>query len=360
MHNSMNDHVQDEGRYTIRIADNCRRKIGVKMKALLAIAFLLLGCHIAGAQSDTIRKVRGSSDYESYVGPLIHHFPILEQWPPLASDMPFDVILAYIVADSVARSTTDQAAKSYLKNDISEEQLYLALKYCYEMVDDNPIRFSQWLGKGSEANYLSSLHSIRVGLCEQARSRLVDGNLLALLTYTDYILHVRVIAVESDSNTSALYARHANVVSAEILESIKGRISPLCAMERPQGVQETKFTQAIIPGSCILFDYRDEWKRCINDHNSDRIAGWIDQDFEYIVFLSFLGVKGSNTDPAFADYNNYTLCPIGGCFTSVFGMYPVVDGYVIDEHDDFGFGTGVSVEAWKNMLKAKIHSLTNR
>ncbi|MCB2206255.1 hypothetical protein KQI65_16040 [bacterium] len=93
-----------------------------------------------------------------------------------------------------------------------------------------------------------------------------------------------------------------------------------------------------------------------NDSTFGSIDGvrWIKPGNEYIVFLQFRSPHGYGANY----FNNRYLTPgsIVGV-TTTGGMYPIVNGYVDNPHNDFGLGEHAPVEEFVKKLRGAIDRL---
>lgn len=310
-------------------------------------------------------------DSGPYDGPLVLSLPILQMRPPLQTDMPLEVLLAYIYADSLARSVEGWDLVPFLKQLTYTDTLKYALKYFYLMDHYDPVRFFQWEGMENSPNttiYKTSPGVIRSYLTEHIIQVApeVERNILGALMESDIIVHVRVLSADEFHPPSAKLAKTAVIVNCEILDTIKGLTVPYCVDDsKPKGLRTNNvFSYRAVEGSCIQFQYRLEWRRlnrgdvyyAWDSTFVDQVGiRWVKPGDEYIVFLSFSGVHGWPYD------NNYGyLTPrYNLAHTSVGGMFPIRNGLVYDPGDDFKFGTELSAGQFKEKLRLKIEQILN-
>lgn len=298
-----------------------------------------------------------------YQGPVVYSFPLLDHRPYLTSDMPLDVLIAYIIADSTARTTNVGMINAFIERQISTDSLLLALRYDYVMSDFDPILYTQWAGGAPSGTYKCPPAYIREMLAVALYKTHPAGKLLSLLLASDIIAHVSVEAVDTTTDTSAKWARHANAVTCTIVDIIKGQTLPLCEVPSSPRTQTTAmYKQAADAGACFQFDYRDEWFRFSKetDFGPERtMAGWVQPNTEYIVFLQFIGIPGDPSDYNFTNNNWLSLIPTFCSMTATGSLFPIQNGIVIDPDNDFGFGQSLTPSEWKNALRQVILQVKN-
>ncbi len=196
--------------------------------------------------------------------------PILTSLPPLQTNMPLDVLVAYIGADSIARTATPRQMNGIVDSMFSlNDTLKQFGKYLYQVVDWNPVLFmqyqleTQYRRKGipndtlhfvdengnptdTAAGALPDLY--RIGLTfaipamrskyvKYAPSGMTKEAARALLV-ADYVLRVRVDSVDSCRNyqtpesTALRFSAYATV-----LDTLKGKVFPNLCQNRSQYLQ---------------------------------------------------------------------------------------------------------------------------
>ena len=289
--------------------------------------------------------------------------------PVLRSDMPHDVMIAYIVADSIAyRPPSPHRWDSILYSMNKEGDTFnFLLKYFYLADEWDAIRCNNfewivpirppatepllgsrnWSSIKSRINYcLNSLPKIRYVM-------------------SSYILHVQVEDVyyldTSDSwlkemNTSA------TIAFCQTLDTMKGRIFPdinntIFALKKDSNSSASieKYTTHNQLSFDIVFSYWNKWSRVehpgyrsLYDSNGNT---WIKRDKEYIVFLEFHNITGTN------ERRYLTVSPYADGLS--YGMYPIENGFVIDEGNDMGWGIQVPVEQFKANIRQQIEVIKN-
>lgn len=333
------------------------------MSAMLVVSLLLFvglpGSLLSQNESASLDVYNPSGHY--YKGPLRYEIPLLHAWPTLTSDMPPDVRAGYVLADSIARVVSSREISDRLATATSNDTLLYAAKYLYIMDDYDPILFKQWVGINLERTYKSPQVPSIFEIVSTYSSFTNDDRLYGLLLLSDYIIHVKILNIDKSYDSSAAWTQHANLVTAEIIDPIKGGFIIPCPFETPsRGAAPPYKKTAATVGACFQFEYRDEWPLDRDVEGmlpGKNMENWAAVGAEYIVFLRFAPVTGPSIEMTGGYVNNYTLYITGLGFTSTGCMYPIKDGIVADDQDDFGFGRNLTAAAWKVALRSKITEL---
>jgi hypothetical protein len=293
-------------------------------------------------------------------GPLWFSFPVLTTYPPFQTDMPYSILLAYVGYDSLARHADKDSVQRMLKNLTYSDTAKYAAKFLFEIVDYNPVKFFQWAYTSPESGmYKNSPANLRKRFVARVDS-IAPATLNTIpLLMADYIAEVKVTNTESSVDSTASLARSAELVTSYVVDTIKGHRTPFCMNEQFKSNNDRRSQSAY--GACLQFDYRLEWRRMnhastFTNEDSTLVDAdgkpWVKQGGEYIVFLSFANLQRDS------ERNYATLTPVVGWGTSVC-MYPIIDGYVYDPYNDFGYGTNLTVDQFKTALRNNIYSLTH-
>ncbi len=334
------------------------------------IAVLLLFCMGRTGYSQT-----------SYEGLLQYQFPMLSTYPPLSLGMSFDVLEAYIGADSICRSLPVDNVNPLQWSMGYSDTLKEAARYMYEADDYDPVQFFQW--KYTDPTHRYTIPPGIPGAWPGAIVNAVNADIQRLFPDTgetgylcevDYIADVTVTATYEGYDSSAVGAHNSVKVTCTVLDPIKGQVLPTCIPDPPSpsngALKNKKYKTANATGGCLQFEYSLEWNRMSNllsmsDTNSLGSADgrrWVQLDSEYIIFPEFLytgggtlGTLGGGTDVSHV----YACFLPARWFGHSCGIYPVRGGIVYDPYNDFGFGTGLTVSQWKTALRNKIYSITH-
>lgn len=294
---------------------------------------------------------------------VVFPFPRLQSNLPLETGMPYDVMLAYVFYDSLARRIKEPAVAALYDNLTYSDTLRYAMKYCYKMMDYNPVLFEQFR-RYNDSRRRSALDRSEVfyKLYKKVEKTSPSPFVETLLCQSSIIAHIRVtdtISLVDESNTTPFVIP---TVAATILDTIKGRILPPCLnfypTEKPHDNVPLPFVNS---NACLQFSYMLDWQRIPFGSNivysgetmvDANGVPWVQKDKEYIVFLNF-GAACSDSLYTYHDLG------IFGIRSSSNNIYRIVDGKVLDSDNDFGLGTTPTVETFKNTLRQKIYAITH-
>ena len=292
----------------------------------------------------------------------------------LQSNVPLDVLIGYIVADSAVRAIPysnafiDSAQKL---NPFSDTAQYI-FKYWYLMNEYDPLWFYSFLKReqqpGANATAVSLHSPLRHRMSLHPKSVYVTPH---------YILQVYVNNTVSIDNTDARDRYDVNsktIAYCKVLDTLKGGKFPSLNNaifydgERPKpeegGIVDNTYAEALFPAITpdIVFSYLDDWQRwAVGPPLNNKIKGdnWIKPGREYIVFLEPLGMDAKSywEGEVFRKKCYYALIPYP--HPGSLSMYPIEDGYVLDETNALGFGTKVPVEEFKQNIRTKIAEIKN-
>jgi hypothetical protein len=296
-------------------------------------------------------------------GPLFYAFPLLTQYPPLNTGMPFNVLIGYIGGDSIVRNAPESLIRDVTKNLTYADTAKYAAKYMYELDDYDPVTFFRWCYTQPTAGmYPSGGPGFVKGRALARMVKIFPPNLNAYpLLYSDYIAHIKVTQTVATTDSTASFAKTVVLVTSYILDTVKGKRVPFCLNEQFRAKEEGRTMQSAL-GACLNWDYALEWKRL--NHSPDKshddssfVDGegnqWIQESKEYIVFLRYESLRRYDT------YNYADLFPVTG-WGSCGGMYPIIDGRVYDPYNDFGYGSNLTVEQFEAALRNNIYSITHQ
>jgi hypothetical protein len=306
---------------------------------------------------------------------LVYRIEDPSVYPPLSIYMPYDVLLGYVALDSLHRAPRPQGEQQVLalfqRQQTLTDTARKILRVYYAMADYNPILFQSaimYMRGSANSPWVISSEIGKKLIPTIWKDTLQKQRLYRGLFTSDYILHVRVIdTIEFHTTYTEI------VVSAEVLDVIKGQVLVPCGDEGLRQVSLPKpnaignLTLSNDPSRCILFSYSPNWFRYVGGDDIDwaflneteELGRILVPGTEAIVMLEF-GVLCIGDSSVF-----YSLAPINiknrpsertSCGQ---GIYPVVDGIVQDPMDDFGFGTNLSVEQFKQRLRERIAAIRN-
>lgn len=290
------------------------RTCAVFVPTLVGVAFMLLLSFAQSpqlsAQNETgVRSVNPQNWGLHYIwySPATQRFqtayPILRTTPPLSSDMPFDILLRYILLDSLLRTLPESQSNAMISRWTSmNDTLAGALESIYTLSDYNPIIYNQYAletflhqrpilprdtssrvkmgydGKavpyapsGTLPKFVNRLHSLRNNLCYKYRRIAPDSaerNAIFSLLYSDYILRVKVVAIDSmkDAYTSNKYPEQIYRVIAQVQDTLRGKVYQPFHYEWLHPKEGNKSQDETYP--LIAFEYKGK-RRIYAEHGDD-------------------------------------------------------------------------------------------
>lgn len=273
---------------------------------------------------------------------------------PLSTDMPLEIMVGYILYDSLARSLSTVGVTDIYNNLTYNDTLQYAMKYCYTIMDYNPILFEQFRRYNNPLRRSAPMRSaVFEKLIEKIKATSTSPFIETLLCQSSIIAHIMV--TDTFRTRDAALTNH--IVTSTILDTIKGRILPQCLNFYPHPNVIATETHS----SCLQFVYPLEWQRL--PFNSKVVASastmvdsasvpWVRKDTEYIVFLTFAQACSDSL-------HTYHILSTFGERSSSNNIYPIIDGKVQDLDNDFGLGTSPTVVEFKNALRQKISTITH-
>ncbi|HET6402190.1 MAG TPA: hypothetical protein VFH95_12445 [Candidatus Kapabacteria bacterium] len=286
--------------------------------------------------------------------------PVIQSFPPLNSGMPLNVMEGYIYYDSICRNASWQSVDSFANQLTYSDTLANALKYLYVMDDYDPVTFSQWLRvTPSITHYKTAPGFLYTQLLGKAASTVPDTLRTAMLSGADYIAHVKITSLQNFADTALPAFQDEVIVSCQVLDTLKGKIYPPCPemiTSREKGMHAASLPDCLqfyyspsAPRKALTGDVLTGWEPRLKDSLGNP---WITADQEYIVFLTIRSL-GNDTS------NFYMTVHSAKFNSSVSGMYPIVDGVVQDQNDDFGFGANLPLADFIAALRNRIYTLTH-
>lgn len=295
-----------------------------------------------------------------YLG-LTYDYTKPANFPYSTPDMPSNVALGYITLDSICMTSTPEKIYAFLKSQTTDIR-----KLYYDLHD-----YNTFLYKAFQRNYNPNYLTLPDHLTQIIESYLKNNGKIkfgSVLYKSGIIAQVHVDNSFLIYDTAAAIANNQIVVNCTVVETIKGKIAPSCKLPVNLSKEKANYQnlywdgtyQPLHPGNCLQFIYCLEWKRGKNAGESFCEKTMVDSlgqplikdNVDYIVFLKpMLVCDGSNK-------YYFSLSPIG-YRSEMFTLYPIINGIVIDEGDDFGFGKGLSAPSFKNKLREKINQISN-
>jgi len=128
---------------------------------IVATSFVMNAQMRARSSSDSIYARATNTWFDPLNYQFENCYPKLSAIPPLSTDMPSDIILAYVYLDSIMRNYTNDGTRDrWLRNRTKNDTINLLLKYLYLLKNFDPQRFYQYLHTTSAKYYNSNLNFI--------------------------------------------------------------------------------------------------------------------------------------------------------------------------------------------------------
>jgi hypothetical protein len=260
--------------------------------------------------------------------------------------MPLEQFVGYTIMDSIITYgkdsfPTSQAQKNFIESlTCTGDTLNYALKYLYLLADYNPFLYYNFLtsyqtGNQQPMSILTELLNYVGKKCSFPKQGVVKS---------EFILHLYVNVAE-DFVYESQPGDYMNLTYAycNVIDTIKGQVLPdvnntiNVFMEDSAGIQVKKATTLNVPSNTeFLFYYNKQWLSAVQPNK------------EYIVF-SFI------TGACIGTEQYYDIRPI--FLDRMTGVFPIVNGSVIDEKNNFGWGTSVPLATFKQNLQELIDSI---
>jgi len=364
------------------------RRLNVNRLAL-AVAVLLIGIttfYPAIAQNESgVRPINRDAFeklgfwYNSKTARFHTQYPIIRSLPPLNSGMPWDILVAYVYMDSLARFDKTRLAENTLNRWRIERRvtdtLLSTAKYLYKLVDYNPYLFTQYIDEISlkyRGRYWASLRSIASGVSITLFDALPDTSrkvaMLALLE-TSYVLRVKILAIDSmpTGNRRSPNQQYYRATAA-VVDTLKGQVFQPCWND--YGTKDTRLHRPASASAdgCIQFVYLDHLysNPRFSPDGAPKLYSARDHEFatgpdsafamragqEAVVFISHAyGLVDSSYD-----YYQLRLEP-----RASFGALPIINGKVRDVNRIWSQELLLNYADWRNRffeLRGKLLSGT--
>ncbi len=281
----------------------------------LYLLLVLIGTEQSAAQNESGRRTLSRTAFAPYWYDSATHkyhlrVPIIRTLPPLSSDMPANVLRSYIHLDSLARFNTNngflQSGNAWLEE---PELLKKTLASYYTVMDYEPLRYQQY---EYETSLKRSLFRSELGgtttylprALTQSASIQREKDALRAVIFSDYVLRIRVLAVDSMPTGFAFGSQYVFNVTAEVLDTIKGQRFYTCQEQDGYKMPNSMATSAL---PSIYFQYYPSTyeKYSIYDRKEDSTFIEDGRGFamrpgqEAVAFLNFVEQKFDSTHDAF-------------------------------------------------------------
>ncbi|GEM_PF-1890948 len=299
-------------------------------------------------------------------------------YPPLHTDMPYDVMIGYIALDSAARTaiSTHKAPQlfEFIDRQTYNDTLRTIMRYRYKMIDYNPVVYYDYL-YGPPDGYVPMVNIDRALTVAIGKSNPLHQTVAFDEVFNAYwILHIRVDDTLRIKDRG-LSCEAVTAASVDILDTIKGRVFPMRYSNiQPYSMPGTINPENVYPSNKLIIQYCNEWRRGnIYGNQGDQLVTlvdsngaplynpytlvdsndvtWLKPGKEYIVFLHPEIVCISPFIAMYISIDPYS----GESFSE--GMYPIENGIVFDEGNEFGLGQYVPVSEFKNNIRQRINEI---
>ncbi len=300
---------------------------------------------------------------------LTYSYPKYSHLPNYSTDMPYEVMLGYIVMDSVCKYGNGIMFDEFLNRQTYNDTIKKIMNFIYRMTDWDPYLFkrTQYYDE-SQINgyYYLSPKTIVSELIEKAAILSSNYKLNKLLLESDYILHAFILDTITRQTLSAEILKDLAIVNYQVLDTIKGKRIPTCkniSLNQYRDSEEKK-DNLLESNNCSQFEFRLGWERKSefsdvvvlgNSENSlvDSTGKiWTKKGQEYILCLQIIPLCRDN-------HKDYCVIYPKVIASLTCTMYPIENGKVQDPGNEFGFGSSVEINLFKTTLRQKINEILN-
>jgi hypothetical protein len=296
-----------------------------------------------------------------YTSGVFYSAPRYNYTPVLFTYMPYDVMIEYIVMDSVISHirellpTYDDQLGFIKSLTASGDTLNYLMKYLYRVADYNPIFYYSFLNTPQTTK--KQPMSIMGEIEKQIKNEF--GVAKTIVMKADYILQVHINYAQPIDYTSTdnisdphngsiihLMAAHcsaSNIFKGQVLPSNSDGIVVTEVDSSGIITLHNEFISNLVtpnPVTNFVFTY-----------NKSFVPNGVVTNGDYIVFAWQVGCCYNSTT------QYYEIRPT--MIDASRGIYPIVDGNVIDGKNEFGWGTSVPIETFNNNLQNLINSIKN-
>lgn len=320
----------------------------------LYLLLVLAGAEKSAAQNETGRRVISRTAFNAHWYDSAKHYyylhvPIIRTLPPLNTDMPAEVLRAYIHLDSLARFNDDGLIRQLSSAWVAKSALLRkTLASYYTVMDYDPLRYQQydyetalksWLFRselGGTTRFLPNALAEAASVPDEAAA-------LKAVLMPDYVLRIKVLAVDSIPTGAPFGSPYIFNVTAQVQDTLKGQKFVTCEEQRGAGASQPAASSA---SSCLYFQYNPRTYADYDIPNKTADSAFINAGRKFamrpgqeaVVFLHFSEQKFDSTHDAFELF----LGPPGSGAT-----FPVIDGQVRDVNHIWSPETLMPYAAWK-------------
>lgn len=334
-----------------------------------SLLFALIGVQQSNAQNESgkriISKTAFARNWYDSTKHIYHlHVPILRMLPPLTSNMPYDVMRAYVHLDSIARFNIDGDLVQFSSAWTAKpELLKKMLSRYYTAMDYDPLRYQQY--EYETALKSSQFKSSLGGLTRYLPAALLDAAsdpneryALTSVIVPDYVLRIKITAIDSMPTgypANDPIGAYTFNVTAQVLDTIKGQTFHPSASSAAPGSMSVSIHPSInfqyYPGAYFPGDV---YRKLKEDETflRDRKNFSMRVGQEAVVFLSFINQKFDSVSDAF----ELSVEP-----RASYNALPIIDGQVRDVNRIWSSQTMINYMDWRQrflVIRDKILSGT--
>lgn len=162
-------------------------------------------------------------------------YPKLQTIPPLSTDMPYELMKAYIFIDSLLKNLPDQRFlfNTYFRIVRTDnDTVYQSIKYLYKIDNYDPVRFYQYMyGRDRQAYQqdILGIVSLPISFVKYSKLSRAKNHCMLNLIKSDYILKVHINSIESIPQRrypqgNILDSCFIYRIEATVLDTLKGKV----------------------------------------------------------------------------------------------------------------------------------------
>ncbi len=298
----------------------------MKKLSIIIVFLLTLFVYEVGSQAPC------KQDSKSYFFEMEH----LKSYPPYSSEMSEEVLTGYRVTDSICRNLRRLGLNEFFERQTDSDTLRYFMKYYYLMTDYDPLLLNQYCmyseSSSMPADFIIDelLNSMKFHIPFVAQ----------LLIQSYYILHVNIQDTTIIDSVGGVLCKNLTVANCYVIDTIKGKVLPPLKLNHNNSVN-------------FIFNFCNQWTRAEREPLNDGLGNtWLQPKTEYILFLYPRMICNDSS------YYYFTIFPSSPSSLS-HGMYPIINGNVQDEGNDFGLGTSVPLAKFKKHLQSLIDEIKN-
>lgn len=291
-----------------------------------------------------------------FVRPYMH-------FPPLQSDMPFDIMVGWLIADSLTKNATYEELYAHAKQ-MPRDSLILALRYYYKVRHYDPLLWYTYhidLDSIPHKSFPAAIYRAAKTAYEERFGNLNEKDIDLL--ETEFILHVKVLHEVSNTyyrpySIRDKYFEHF-CTDIEVIENVSGqKIYSNCYDPG------TPNRQMLNTNKCMrIWRVRTPPEHTITRRDSiwSEYHGhsFFEIGAEYIIFLDYSVdySKGKN-EYAFFLHNRIFENPNNNApFPGLDQVFKIDNNMVLDPENYWGLGTMVDVTSFKQNIISRINNI---